>query len=184
VHRWKRLYCVTIFLVLSVSAAIAQHSGKNQKVAVQIKLEQDRVRAGSTGLAILILDIQKGWHINSTTPSDESLIATLVEVKQIDGIGSISIGYPEGIRRQFDFSETPLDVYEGTIQIPIKFSVATTMKPGTYSIPLVVHYQACSTNICMAPASAQVNFHLQVVSKKGRISRINKELFEGLEVHK
>lgn len=181
---------VIIGLLSTTSAVVVtaqpSRAGKDKtldkkKIAVQVKLSLDRVHPGSACFAMLIVNIQDGWHINSTTPLEENLIGTSVEIQKRKVIDSTDIHYPKGIERKFGFADTPLDVYEGTIQILIKLSVATDVKPGTYSVPATIHYQACNDNLCLAPASVRIDISLRIVSRGEPVSRINPKLFEGYQ---
>lgn len=177
------LLTVLILVLVNIDNALAVGSAKKspkQKVAASVKLAEDNIHAGSTLLAMVIVTIEEGWHINSASPADESLIGTVIEAEKINGLDSIEIRYPDPIEKKLDIADNPLEVYEGTLNILLRLKLATDLKPGTYSIPATIHYQACNNSICLAPQSMDVSIPLRIVSSKKQTFKINQELFEGL----
>ena len=60
------------------------------------------------------LDIAPGWHVNSSAPLDESLIATTVELLPTSrGLGLDALAYPEPQKVRLGFQKAPLSVYTG-----------------------------------------------------------------------
>ncbi len=154
-----------------------EKSSDKGKIAVQAKLSHDRVHAGSILKALLIVRIQEGWHINVAHPTEEELIGTSVDVKKTNVIDSVAIRFPNGIERHFDFSETALDVYEGTIKILLTLRIRDNVKAGSYTLPATIDYQACSNSVCLAPASVQIDIPILVAARNQLVHPTNKELF-------
>ena len=179
--------CVS-FAFLLILAAIDQPSRcgagnllQKKKIAFQVRLSHDNVHAGSVFYAMLVVTIQDGWHINSAAPLEENLIPTTVDIGKRNVVDSVDIRFPKSTERMFEFSETPLDVYEGTVNVLVRLRMSTEVKPGTYTITASVGYQACSNKVCLAPATEKSDVSLHVVSEKEKVSRINRELFERFE---
>jgi len=172
---------IAIALVITSFSTAAMQGEKNvkHKIHVDVKSSHDRVHPGSHSLTLLIVDIQDGWHINSAAPLDENFIPTSVEVKDTTTIRHVEVHYPQGREVLLDFSDAPLDVYEGSIRILLSYCTATDLEPGTYSIPVTIHYQACNDNICLAPDSLVVEVPVDVVSQTEPVREINPELFHG-----
>lgn len=177
VARYMRLAGVLVFGACTfVGGVFAQKAGQH-KVSVQAKLSQDYVHAGSMVEALLLVTIHDGWHINSATPTDENSIETSVEVDS--KIATLTdVRFPPGEEKEFDFADEPLSVYEGNIQIHLTLDIATDLKPGTYTLPVALGYQACDDKICLAPATLRVDIPISVVPATQRVSRINLDLFE------
>ncbi len=99
------------------------------------------------------LDIQGGFHINANKVSDEDLIPTTIDVES----GELKLGkvsWPSSQKYKFSFSETELDVYEGSVNIGLNLKAGKNLKPGKYDITGTVHYQACNDRACFAPKDA------------------------------
>lgn len=170
----RALFAVILFVLAGSEVSRSQ----DHKVAVQVKLSHDKVAAGSAIHAMVIVEIHDGWHINSATPSDENQIETAVNIKTIGGIIAQGIRYPQGILRDFGFSDVPLDVYEGSVNILVTLHAAEQTKPGKYLIPMSLAYQACNDNICLAPTSVTIDVPLEIVAEGDDGVPINQELFK------
>ncbi len=173
---------ITGLLVLQGNSGVAAPSQKKpsdkHKITVHAKLSHDKAKPGSVVHALLIVNVQDGWHINAANPRDENLIPTLVEIQKKKVIDSVSIHFPPAEERKFDFSEDMMEVYEGTIRILVRMEIWKSARPGTYLIPATVHYQSCSNSICLAPTSVSVNMPIRITNNARSIHEINKELFE------
>lgn len=98
-------------------------------------------------------DIQSGYHINANKVGDEDLIPTTLTVEGGDiKLGKVS--WPGSHKYKFSFSETELDVYEGSINIGLNLKARKDLKPGKYEISGVLNYQACNDRACFAPKDA------------------------------
>jgi DsbC/DsbD-like thiol-disulfide interchange protein len=148
-------------------------------VSVTARLSQDGVEGGSSLRAALIVTVRRGWHINSASPSDENLIATAASFLPPPGISVADVHYPRGLQRKFAFSDTPVDVYEGSVIILLRITAAGGMQPGQYTLPVDVSYQACNSDICLAPATAHIDIPVQVLSPDVTPRHLNRELFTG-----
>ncbi|HMK39010.1 MAG TPA: protein-disulfide reductase DsbD domain-containing protein [Bacteroidota bacterium] len=153
--------CIALLAILSLSPATA---GEEENVSVTARLSHDGVHGGSYVRAALVVSVRKGWHINSASPSDENLIATSAAFSPPAGLAVGEVRYPRGVTRTFPFSESPLDVYEGTVVIFLKITASGEVKPGTYALPVEISYQACNNDVCFAPATATVVIPVHVLA--------------------
>jgi DsbC/DsbD-like thiol-disulfide interchange protein len=153
--------------------------GREEYVSATAKLSHDGVHAGSYFRAALLVTVRKGWHINSASPSDENLIATSAAFFPPPGLGVTGVRYPRGESKRFAFSDTPLDVYEGSAVILLRITAATEMKPGAYTLPVDISYQACNNDVCLAPATFRVVIPVQVLSPDVTPTPVNQGLFGG-----
>jgi DsbC/DsbD-like thiol-disulfide interchange protein len=152
---------------------------RREDVSVTAKLSQDGVHGGSYFRAALVVTVRKGWHINSASPSGENLIATSAAFLPPPGLGVADVEYPRGAARRFAFSDRPLDVYEGTVVIKLRIAVASELKPGAYTLPVDISYQACNDDVCLAPATTNVVIPIQVLAPDVTPRPINPGLFSG-----
>ena len=169
------LLCLSPFAGRTWNAA-AQEEGI---VSFTARLSHDGVRAGGRMGAALVVTVRKGWHINSASPSDDNLIATAAAFVSPPGLAVTDTLYPAGVMRKFAFSESPLDVYEGTAVIRLHISVAPGVATGVYEIPVEVTYQACNNDLCLAPATAHGVIPVNVVAPDQSPAPVNPELFGG-----
>ncbi len=109
------------------------------------------------------VDVQSGYHINANKLSDEDLIPTTIEVDA----GQLKVGkisWPGSQKYKFSFSETELDVYEGSINIGVNLKAPKDIKPGKYEVTGKLNYQACNDRACFAPKDAP--FTVTVILKE------------------
>ncbi len=173
-----RRLVTTVALVAVVCGSVAgQPKPVKHKVSLDAKLSQDKVHAGSVVSAALIANIEQGWHINSPAPADENMIATTLAVQRGETLDSVEVSFPHGQEMQFGFTDVPLEVFDGTLLISLKLHVATKVKPGVYTVPVTLRYQACSDNVCLPPTGVSTELVLIVAPSSESVNRINTALF-------
>ncbi len=97
------------------------------------------------------LRIDDGFHINANPASLPYLIPTSLA---FEGITPLRIAYPVASRFKPNFTNEPLDVYEGTIVI-----TAFLPKDALRQVPAFganVTVQACTDTICLPPAELPI----------------------------
>ncbi len=110
--------------------------------------------------------VQEGFHINANKISDEDLIPTTIKVESND-FKLTKTSWPGAKKYKFSFSETELDVYEGSFNIGLYLKANKNLKPGKYEIKGSVNYQACNDKACFAPRNA--DFTVTVVMKEDSV---------------
>ncbi|RPI12609.1 MAG: protein-disulfide reductase DsbD [Ignavibacteriae bacterium] len=98
--------------------------------------------------------IQEGFHINANKIADEDLIPTSVKITEGD-FKLVRANWPSPKNYKFSFSETELQVFEGSINIGLNLKAKKDLKPGKYEVSGSVHYQACNDRACFAPKDAE-----------------------------
>src|SRR5438552_14794036 len=75
--------------------------------------------------------VQEGYHMNANKVTDEDLIPTSLNFQSND-FKLVKVSWPPSHKFKFSFSETELDVYEGTINIGLTLKANKNLKPGKY----------------------------------------------------
>ncbi len=119
------------------------------------------VTRGTAAKARVVLSIPGGLHVNSNRPNGEYAIATTVKVSS-NGVKLSSVTYPRGANRKFEFSEKPLNVYEGRVTFGFNVTAPATFRGRTVTVNVTVRYQACTNEVCYAPKSKQITLKAQV----------------------
>lgn len=174
------LFCSFLLPVaLTASHLFAQSSAASSagKVSIETKLSHANVPAGSTFKAAIILTIAEGWHINSSTPSEEYLIGTSLELKPTEGVIITDLQYPKGKVLKFAFSEAPLDVYEGTTAIFLTLKLSEKIPPGEMTLEGTLQVQACNDQVCLPPSRIPVTIPLTVTAAGEPAVEIHQDLF-------
>ncbi len=116
---------------------------------------------GAATRGSIVLSIPGNLHVNSSRPSTEYLIPTSVRLTG-KGVRVSNVNYPRGKNRKFQFSDSPLNVYEGTVRFPFTVTVPANFKGNTVVVTAVVRYQACTDEVCYPPKSRTITLHARV----------------------
>jgi hypothetical protein len=116
---------------------------------------------GESGVAIVRLSIENGYHVNANPPSFPYLIATEIEITPAAGISVDFINYPNGLTKKFSFAEGPLSVYEGETDLKVQLS-AKSAQPGKHNLSAKLRVQACDDQVCYAPGTMDLTLPVTV----------------------
>ena len=97
---------------------------------------------------LVTLTIDPSYHVNANPASADYLMPTLV---MIPGAPGAKIAYPPGQIFNPKFSPEGISVYEGSVVIRAELPKGSL--PSTASAPLQIEVQACTTQICLPPAT-------------------------------
>jgi hypothetical protein len=114
--------------------------------------------SGDSGEALVLLNIESGYHVNANPATYPYLIATEVIATKTEGLDVGKPIYPPAKHQKFQFADEPLAVYEG--QVEIKLPLKVTGK-GSRSLPLQVRVQACDHEKCFPPATLDTNVSVE-----------------------
>lgn len=146
-------------------------------VAVSTFVSLSGVHPGGTGVLAVVGDIVHGWHVNAHIPSEDFLIPTEVTWKPVDGIVLMETSYDEGVMLAFEFSDTPLSVYDGRFMARVPFQVAPGVAPGTLTVEGNLIYQPCSDTLCLRPASIPFAVQVNVSAPGEAVAPMYPEIF-------
>jgi hypothetical protein len=95
----------------------------------------------------LSVTVETGWHLQANPASEDYLIPTTLRA---EGAELRNIRYPEGSRLESSFSDQPLAVYDGTVEI--------TGEVGNAALDgrLVLAFQVCDDSRCLPEAEREV----------------------------
>jgi thiol:disulfide interchange protein len=152
----KLIFTFFAFLTLVFAVSVAETSA--QTVTGSIGTATKGARARGT----IVLSIPGHLHVNSSRPNSEYLIATSIRLSGGNGVRVSGVTYPRGVNRKFQFSDTPLNVYEGTVRFPFSVTIPRNFKGNTISVRAVVRYQACTDEVCYPPKSREITLTARV----------------------
>jgi hypothetical protein len=174
----RQNYCITFLfivaglvfpLVLSCSRSTTQNNGSpSQSSEPEVRSSADVVTlagtgtamsSGNSGEALVLLNIEPGYHVNANPATYPYLIATEVTADKVDGLDVGKAIYPPAKKQKFQFADEPLAVYEGQIEVKLPLKVASK---GSRSLHLKVRVQACDHEKCFPPATLNTNVPVEV----------------------
>lgn len=155
-----RLLLLLIVIGLFSSFAFAQGSAKVVKASPGESVYKIK-RGGAAQLAVVI-DIDKGYHINSNRPSDKNLIATALKIERVTGLSASPVVYPKAKLERFEFSPKPLSVFAGKLILKMTVRALPSLAPGSHALKAKLTVQACNNQQCLRPQTIDVSIPLQV----------------------
>jgi hypothetical protein len=150
-------------------------------VSARLVLATDAIHGGESAKLAAVARIAPGFHINDHHPSEEYLIPTELKFDPTDKLSVEKLVYPKGELKSFPFSETPLSVYQGTLEVGALLKLASSMPAGEFALKGKLSYQACNDHECLPPASAPVSLTIKVVKRGIPLKPANQEIFSRLK---
>jgi DsbC/DsbD-like thiol-disulfide interchange protein len=139
----------------------------------------DPVPRGSEFQVAVVVDIARGFHMNSHKPTDAYLIPTTITPQLPAGIQLGEAIYPSGRLEKFSFSPTkPLDVYSGSVALRLRLTARADAPLGATTIPVTLRYQACNDAACLPPVKVPVTVALQVAATGTKPRVVHPEVFQ------
>jgi hypothetical protein len=116
---------------------------------------QVAARRNTTVDVKLALTVAPGFHVNSNTPSDEYLIPLRLTWTP-GALEAAGVTYPKPTLEKYEFSQKPLSVYTGKIDLDAKLKVPPHAPLGMGMMVGKVRYQACNDKMCFPPKTVEV----------------------------
>jgi len=175
----KKTMVLCLLMFCAAGHAVAQ--GFDADPVFKVRLVPDRAPlvAGEELRLAISLTVNTGWHINSDDPGDEFSLPTTVEFLLPDGWPVPVVSFPDGKSLDFDFSDTPIEVWEDRAVI-----LAGLVVPGTavgdHRLRVTVTAQACNNTQCLPPEDVRTGVDVTVAPPGSSSKPANQELFKGV----
>ena len=108
------------------------------------------------------LVVDRGFHVNSNKPSEEYLIPLKLTWKSTGALEGGNVLYPKPALEKYEFSEKPLSVFSGNIDLTANFKVKADAPAGPGAAVGQLRYQACNDKACFPPKTVDVTLAYQV----------------------
>lgn len=149
------------FLGLLFGSLLLVSAASAQTINVSGSITGGSVTKGKVARGSVVLRIPGGLHVNSSRPGNRYQIPTSVRLSAT-GARVSAPSYPRGVNRKFQFSDTVINVYEGTVRVPFTVTVPAGFRGNTVSVRAVVRYQACTDEVCYAPKTTEITMTARV----------------------
>ena len=128
----------------------------------------------------VVVEIVKGFHMNSHKPTDPYLIPTTLTPQPPAGFDVADTIYPDGREEKFSFSPNkPLNVYTGKVVLRLKLTAHPDAALGATTIPITLRYQACNDTTCLQPVKIPVDAKFQVAAAGTKSHPAHADVFTG-----
>jgi len=121
--------------------------------------------AGARGAVVeakIPVTVDAGFHVNSNHPTEDYLIPLRLTWTSLGALESGPVTYPAPALEKYEFADKPLSVFTGAFSLKASFKVSAKAAPGPGIATGKLHYQACNSNTCFPPKSADVSVAYQV----------------------
>ena len=147
-------------------------------VKPQTFVSLEPVPRGKSFEIAVVVDIAKGFHMNSHKPTDPYLIPTTLTPQPPAGFDVADTIYPDGHQEKFSFSPNkPLNVYTGKVVLRLKLTAHSDAALGATTIPITLRYQACNDTTCLQPVKIPVDAKFQVAAAAAKSHAAHAEIF-------
>lgn len=170
-----------LMAVPSVASAIDLDSPLGDPVSTTAYASLTSVPQGGTVQIAIEIEISHPWHVNAHELADEFLIPTEIEFAPPDGMEIKGVVYPQSIEKKLDFSDEPLQLYEGTVYIGAIVELSPDFAIGQTALKGTLTYQACDNLKCLMPVTVKVIVPLSVSSRREAIDVSHPEVFAKID---
>jgi len=171
------IVCVmAVATLISAARLLAQIPASRDVVKPAAYASFEPVARGKEMEIAVVMKIRDGYHVNARETTFDYLIPTDLKADAPTGFKAGAVSYPKGMLHKFNFTkDKPLNVYTDTVVLRLPLSVDANAPLGEQHIALKLHYQACSTDVCLPPATIPVDAVIHVSAKESNPSHA--ELF-------
>lgn len=175
------LAILLIAFIADYSFAFAQLGGNVKPVHILSYQNFDKVYPGSEFKIAVEVKVDSGWHINSNKPNEDFLIPSTFAIDS-SVFKMTKVAYPKAHDLKLEISETPLSVWESEVYVGALVKVPKDLKPGKYSLPVSLEYQACNNMTCMPPNAAGDTLTIEIADKQAVVNQINTTIFDKINL--
>jgi thiol:disulfide interchange protein DsbD len=177
----KTLYAlVLLFLLVTIPFSHAQNFQEPDILNAELFFSVDKIQPGSTFELALVLNIQKGLHINSHTPSQSFLIPTQVRFKGYPGVSFGPTHFPAHKVKSFAFSEEPIAVYEDEVMLRTVVTLSPELDLDRLVVEATLSYQGCDDNTCFVPQEKVLTDTLEVAEPGETVNQTHAQIFSSV----
>ena len=138
--------------LLFSTSLVAQPSQPKRAEVSRVEIEPAKVKPGDKVTLTVELDIKPGFHAQSRTPSQETLIKFDLKLGENRAFRFGEPVYPPG--EDHEYAELgKLNVYTGKVTVRVPVEVAPDAPAGETTIGGRLRYQICDDKVCYIPES-------------------------------
>jgi DsbC/DsbD-like thiol-disulfide interchange protein len=158
--------------------ASAQTPSGKDVVSPEAFVSSEPVARGKAFQVAVVMKIRPGFHVNAREVTADYLIPTDLRLEVPAGFKLGEIVYPKGTLQTFTFSkDKQLNVYTNSVIIRASLTALPNAPVGDQHLPLKLHYQACSSEICLPPVTLSLEAIVHVTDKPDTARPAHSDIF-------
>ncbi len=176
----KPLRLVWLLGIMLLGSAWAQL--KQVQFKTEVILERVAYAPGARVNGVVVMQVDKPYHVNSNPASEDYLIPTELKIEVGKGYKVGTIEYPKPIEKAFAFSEgKPIKIYEGRVPIRLQLTLDKTVPKGILTVKATLRYQACDDTTCYPPRRTPIEIKIPIADKDGAVNPKYQEAVQASE---
>ncbi len=177
--RWIILVLAFLGLCAVPMTAAATSTGP-AALTVSAELNYSSLPPGQQAVLAVVVDIPKGLHAQSHTPSREGLIRFELTATASPSVRFLAPQYPKG--QDVTYAALgKLNVYTGQIIVYLPLELDGKAQPGDVQLTGKVGYQLCDDSSCYAPATATYSVITSIVAQGTAVTASQSDLFKAFD---
>ncbi len=156
----------------------AAEQGPKDHVRTRVFLAHDRLPAGKPCRVAVVIDVERGWHINTNAPPADFLIPTAVTVRSAHGTKAAGLKFPAGKDMAVAGVDRPIPVYEGRVVVFGTLEIPREAAGRTEELTVEVKFQACDDVNCLPPKTTKLVGKVPVAGPDEAVKTVNGEWFD------
>lgn len=172
-HRGVRVLLLALAALMLWAAASSAQRNRAPKARFEAVVERVAYAPGETARIAARVEVDDGWHLQSTQPAQDYLIPTELSVRPDPEPETpwppIRVSFPPDKVWQASFEAEPLLVYEGEFDIVAEVPLPHDLPLGPVDLVVELAFQACDDRVCVAPTSSEQTLELTLAETSGAI---------------
>jgi len=175
---WVLSVSLTMAVLGCWQRANAQVPSGKEVVTPTAYASYDPVVRGKEFQVAVVMKIKPGFHVNAREVTESYLIRTDLKADAAAGFKVGEISYPKGTLQTFAFAKNKqLNVYTDSVTLHVPVTALPDAPLGAQHLALKLHYQACSSEICLPPVTLPVDATVNVVADHNAARPANQAIF-------
>ncbi|MEM8993556.1 MAG: thioredoxin family protein [Acidobacteriota bacterium] len=164
--RPKRLFqsSLPVLLASVLIGVVAGPAAWAQRQTASFEIVADRASyaPGEPVRVLALVEVERGWHVNSNQPAQDYLIPTELELVLPENYLEPRLSFPPDKAYVFPFEEEPVRVFDGEFRILAELTIPPDAEAGKVPVEAVLRYQSCDDKQCLPPTSTSFPFDIEV----------------------
>jgi thiol:disulfide interchange protein DsbD len=173
----KKTTILALLMLFAAGTVLAQGFDSEPVFRVRLVSDREPLVAGDELRFAVVLDVDQGWHVNSDNPGDEFSLPTTVEFLLPEGWPVPVVSFPDGEALEFEFSDTPIEVWEHRVVILSGLMVPESAV-GDLRLRVALTAQACNNTQCLPPEEVRTGVDVTVAPPGSSSKPVNADLFK------